>query len=168
MTVLATSFKTWLPHQPTNSSDDLLGLLKSSPSGEFVTCLRKLPVHSERACESIVSAISRQETRLLLCCGMAEGRQRLNLEQFARNGSSRLSTTLPLAEVAASLPNTCISYDAGNFVCNETYYRLLHFTQNHRPQTQVLFVHVPVLTPENHPPLLDDFCSLISTLKLSL
>ena len=165
MTFLATSFQTWLPHQPSNSSDDLLALLQQSPIDATISFLRQLPVNTDHATQAIATAIYTHQPKIVLCCGMAETRQHLNLEKYARNSSTTLRTSIPIDELVGSMPNTRISHDAGSFVCNATYYHLLHRIERERTELQALFVHVPVLTPHNRHHLLTDFCTLIDRLS---
>ena len=165
MTFLATSFQTWQPHQSSNSSDDLLDLLQQSPSTPQVTYLRNLPVHTDRATQAITAAIQTHQPKVVLCCGMAEKRQHLNLEKYARNGNAALSTSIPIDDLVDSMPNTRISHDAGTFVCNATYYRLLHHISSERVSMQALFVHVPRLTSRNRHHLLADFCTLLDRIS---
>ena len=165
---LATSFQTWLPHQPSNSSDELLALLQQSPINATIAFLRQLPVDTDRATQAISTAIQTHQPKIVLCCGMAESRQHLNLEKYARNSSTTLRTSIPIDELVGNMPNTRISHDAGSFVCNDTYYNLLHRIQHDRTSMQALFVHVPVLTPANRHHLLIDFCTLIDSLSAQL
>ena len=163
--ILATSFQTWLPHQPSNSSDDLLALLEQAAIDTTISFLRQLPVDTERATQAIASAIQTHHPKIVLCCGMAESRQHLNLEKYARNGDTALRTSIPIDELVDSMPNTRISHDAGSFVCNDTYYNLLHRIQRDRSSMQALFVHVPILTADNRHFLLADFCTLLDRLS---
>ena len=129
-TILATSFRPWLPHQLSNSSDDLLALLQTHSCGDAISFLRQLPVNTELASRAIGNAIRTHQPRTVLCCGMAEKRKYLSLERYARNSSTTLATTLPLDDLVQPLSHTRISHDAGTYVCNDTYYRLLHSVQH--------------------------------------
>ena len=164
-TILATSFRPWLPHQPSNSSDDLLALLQTHPCGDAIAFLRQLPVDTDRASREINNAIRAHHPRTILCCGMAEQRKHLNLERYARNGGTTLATALPLDNLVQQLPHTRISADAGTYVCNATYYRLLHSIQQEKANIQALFIHVPILTAHNQDRLLSDLCTLVEALK---
>ena len=163
--ILATSFRPWLPHQPSNSSDDLLALLQTSPYADAIAFLRQLPVDTELATQAIDDAICTHQPHTVLCCGMAEKRKFLSLERYARNGDTTLATALPLDDLVNPLVHTRISHDAGTYVCNDTYYRLLHSIQRNGANTQVLFIHVPILTPNNQDHLLGDLCTLVEVLN---
>lgn len=41
--------------------------------------------------------------------------------------------------------STKISYHAGAFVCNSTFYNLLHKIKNDNLSTEGLFIHVPII-----------------------
>ncbi|MEM9534359.1 MAG: peptidase C15 [Cyanobacteria bacterium P01_A01_bin.3] len=164
-TILATSFRPWLPHQPSNSSDDLLALLQTHPCGDAIVFLRQLPVDTDLASREIDNAIRIHQPRIVLCCGMAEQRRHLNLERYARNGGTTLATPLSLDDLVQPLPHTRISHDAGTYVCNDTYYRLLHSIQRDKTNIHALFIHVPILTALNQVRLLSDLCTLVEALK---
>ncbi|MGK7913769.1 MAG: peptidase C15 [Synechococcus sp.] len=164
-TILATSFRIWLPHQASNSSDDLLVRLQTQPCADAIAFLRQLPVDTDLASRAIVDAIRTHQPRIILCCGMAENRKHLNLERYARYGGTTLATSLPLDKLVQSLSHTRISHDAGTYVCNDTYYRLMQAIQQNGINTQALFIHVPILTSLNQHHLLNDLCTLVTTLK---
>ena len=164
-TILATSFRTWLPHQVSNSSDDLLALLQTQPCADAIAFLRQLPVDTDLASQAIDDAIRTHAPRLVLCCGMAETRKCLSLERYACKGDTTLTTSLPLDTLVQPLAHTRISHDAGTYVCNDTYYRLLQTIQQTHITLQALFIHVPILTPLNQQQTLNDLCTLIATLS---
>ncbi|MEM9568737.1 MAG: peptidase C15 [Cyanobacteria bacterium P01_E01_bin.34] len=165
-TILATSFRPWLPHQPSNSSDDLLALLQTHPCGDGIVFLRQLPVDTDLASREIDNAIRTHHPHTILCCGMAEKRKHLNLERYARNDGFTLATALPLDELVQQLAHTRISHDAGTYVCNDTYYRLLHSIQRDKASIQALFIHVPILTVHNQNRLLSDLCTLVKAINI--
>jgi pyroglutamyl-peptidase len=149
--ILITSFQVWRSHQPSNSSDDLVAALwRAHQLPAEVVWLRQVPVNFQLAPIRVITEIARLQPRLVVCCGMAENRPYLCIEQQATEQQATgcgktLQTSL---EVSALLNNTCltkISYDAGNYVCNALYYSVLHFIQqNHWPMA-CLFIHVPLL-----------------------
>ncbi|MFQ3615665.1 MAG: peptidase C15 [Cyanobacteriota bacterium] len=171
-TILLTSFDTWKPEQPSNSSDDLLEALLQCDFAflDSLHLLRRLPVDFEQAPKLAIAHIHQLQPDLVVCCGMAETRDRLNLEMQAVKGDSQsdpngnriLKTPLDLPRLAADLPHTDLSYDAGQFVCNALYFSLLEQTQ--AVQRPCLFVHIPVLTAANRLPILQDFCQLLHRL----
>jgi pyroglutamyl-peptidase len=165
MTLLITTFAPWKAHQTTNSSDELVTLVRDrhrlAPGTQFV---RNLPVHFQLAPAQVLSAIYQHRPTTVICCGMAEQRSRLNLERYARRAGDRLETSLDLLQLTAGLEWSKISHDAGTFVCNALYYELLDHIRQNNLAVQTLFVHIPPLTDYNRQPLLQDFVSVLSRL----
>lgn len=163
---LITSFQTWLPHQKSNASDDLLALLiEQRQLPPQAICLRQLPVDFDLAPERVIGAIEQHRPRKILLCGMAEGRSHLSLEAQASQGGSRLATGFHLPQLLAGTECSEISFDAGNFVCNALYYRVLQWLLLHRQLAKALFIHVPVLTLENQGKIAADFCQILHNLE---
>ncbi|NJM58821.1 MAG: peptidase C15 [Synechococcales cyanobacterium RU_4_20] len=127
--ILITTFDTWQPHQVSNASDDLLLRLedqKALPEGCRV--LHRLPVCTETAYALIEAELGQASLDYVICCGVAESRYLLNLEAQAHREQEVLQTPIALTELCSTrreLRRTEISYDAGQFVCNEIYYVLL-------------------------------------------
>ena len=204
-TILLTSFQTWLPHQKSNASDDLL--LKIQQENDKVqeqalslAFLRQLPVDVFTASDFAIAKIERLQPDVVICCGMAESRYRLTVEAgatpdyfvaqvywficylvlqniFSVKGLSYclsallsrktnvetrfLKTAVDLEELLDGLITTEVSYDAGKFVCEGLYYQVLSYLRDYSPTTSCIFVHVPVLTPENLSTILTDFRLII-------
>ena len=179
-TILLTSFTTWIPHQSSNSSDDLLVAVQSQGKlPPHCHLLRQLPVATQPAFDQVRAAMDQYHPDIIVCCGMAESRSRLNLERCARQthparqAHHTLQTSFDLPKICQtlSLPNTDISDDAGDFVCNDLYYALLHHLAESAPGVQGaaggqgLFVHVPPLTEENGVAIVTDFQQLLRYLS---
>ncbi|MBE9187404.1 peptidase C15 [Microcoleus sp. LEGE 07076] len=162
---LLTSFDTWLPHQKSNSSDDLLAKLSQIQSLPYsLTYLRKLPVDAELAPNLAIAQINEIQPDTVICCGMAESRQKLTVESCACCDRDILKTAVNLEQLIADLPATEISDDAGKFVCEALYYAILkHLTDAQLP-AKCIFVHVPILTPENIDKIVADFLSIVNRL----
>ncbi|RZM76541.1 pyroglutamyl-peptidase I family protein [Leptolyngbya iicbica] len=164
MTLLITTFAPWKAHQTTNSSDDLIMLVRDRlPRGTRL--VRNLPVHFQLAPTQVLSAIYQYRPTTVICCGMAEQRSRLNLERYAHRAGTRLETALDLSSLTAGLKWSTISHDAGTFVCNALYYDLLDHIRHNNLAVQALFVHIPPLTDYNRQPLRQDFESVLSRLS---
>lgn len=196
VTVLLTTFETWLPHQASNASDDLVCLWQSClsdlastaimPSGLespglespqeavladsslAVQILHRLPVEAKAACAEILQGVELYQPDYVLVCGMAESRHCLSLEVRAVGGVAARQTAYwtpisltKLYGLRKGLRRTGISYDAGRFVCNETYARLLRQYRERARFPRPLFLHVPLLTVENQMELLDDFRQIL-------
>ncbi|MEM6521575.1 MAG: peptidase C15 [Cyanobacteria bacterium P01_D01_bin.71] len=167
MTLLITSFAPWKAHQASNASDDLIMLLRDRQRlPQPIRLLRQLPVHFQLAPAQVIAALYQYRPTTVVCCGMAETRSLLNLEQYAHGAdAARLSTSINLQQLAAGLRWTTISHDAGTFVCNALYYELLRYIHRHNLDIRALFVHVPLLTSDNCEPLMNDMASLLSRLQ---
>ena len=160
--ILLTSFQTWLAHQRSNASDDLLEeiaqLNSLSPS---LTFLRQLPVDVPQSSRRVIDKIEELQPDVIICCGMAECRTKLTVESCATCNNDLLKTSVSLEKLVAELASTEISHDAGKFVCEGLYYEVLSYLRSRNLHTCCIFVHVPVLTPENLPAIVADFRLII-------
>jgi pyroglutamyl-peptidase len=82
MSLLLTSFTTWLPHQKSNASDDLLKIITRQDTTQYYF-LRQLPVNVNLATIQTITAIKKFQPQGIICCGMVESRQYLTLESQA-------------------------------------------------------------------------------------
>ncbi len=156
--ILLTSFTTWLPHQKSNASDDLLAeMQKEYPSNISFSWLRKLPVNIPQASIFTINKIEEILPHAVICCGMAESRSQLTIESRAGCGNKLLSTSVDLEALIAKLDHTKISHEAGKFVCEGLYYNVLQHLKKRQLNCQTIFVHVPLLTQEKSPQLKEDF-----------
>ncbi|MEO1095891.1 MAG: peptidase C15 [Cyanobacteria bacterium J06638_28] len=164
--LLLTSFAPWRAHQLSNTSDDLLALLQSRGQiPEDTVLLRQLPVHFQLAPTEVISTLVTAKPAVVVCCGMAETRTHLTLERYGRFEGEHLATSLDLTQLAAGTYWTDISEDAGDYVCNYLYFRLLAYIQKSNLPTYGLFVHVPLLTPENQELIAYDLALMLRQLK---
>ncbi|WP_345976148.1 peptidase C15 [Sulfurimonas sp. HSL3-7] len=154
--ILITTFATWKSHQPSNASDDLLGLLLKKEL-DFFQHLRKIPVDFELAPQHVLIRFNELRPKVLVCCGMAEERTKLNVESRAVRDEKVLHTGIDLQQLTADLVMTEISHDTGRFVCNALYYSMLEHLAAQEGEHHCLFIHVPVLTEENKEALAEDF-----------
>lgn len=158
--ILLTSFDTWLPHQQSNSSDDLLNeVAKLNYTSPLLTFLRLLPVDIELASCGAIAKINELQPDAIICCGMAERRRQLTIESNATCGNTILRTQIDLQQLVIDSTGIEISEDAGKFVCEGLYYSVLKHIYEHQLKSHCIFIHVPILTKEN----LD---SIITNLKL--
>ncbi|WP_415406133.1 peptidase C15 [Sulfurovum sp. CS9] len=164
-TILITSFSTWKSHHTSNSSDDLLHLLSERELGPF-NFLRNIPVNFELAPQHVLSRFDELRPKVLICCGMAEERTKLNIESRAVLNEQILQSSVDLDKLAADLLMTEISHDAGEFVCNTLYYKTLEHLSSQEESYHSIFVHVPVITEENKSLLVADFISIIERLSV--
>ncbi|HHP7245059.1 MAG TPA: peptidase C15 [Elainellaceae cyanobacterium] len=163
--VLLTSFRTWEAHQPSNSSDDLLLMLQMQIFYDLqLYYLRHMPVDFELAPQMAIAQLTTLQPDVILCCGMAESRTRLNVESQAVVDDTSLRTSIQLDALISGLRMTDISHDAGTFVCNRLYYDLLNHLKCQDLPSVCLFLHVPVLTAENHHSIVSDACTIVRRL----
>lgn len=155
--ILLTSFQTWLPHQKSNSSDDLLEeVTKLDSFPHSLTFLRHLPVDISQASDRAIAKINKLQPDIIICCGMAESRRQLSVESNASKRDKVLNTHVDLDRLLDGSVGTSISHDAGKFVCEGLYYSVLNHLQKHEMKKHGLFVHVPVLTRNNVTAILAD------------
>ena len=164
-TILLTSFSIWEPHHTTNSSDDLLELI-SEIELDSLSFLRNLPVEFELAPQHVLEKFNELQPKVLICCGMAEERTKLNIESRAVLEERTMQTSIDLIELTTDLQMTEISHDAGRFVCNTLYYKTLEHLSSHDEEHHSIFIHVPVITEENKHFLVADFISIIERLSV--
>ena len=156
--ILLTSFETWLPHQNSNSSDDLLAEIAKLDLPQYsFSFLRKMPVDTSQASSLVIGTMEIIKPDAVICCGMAESRLFLTVESNACEGEKQLYTSLDLKKVVAPLKNTQISHDAGKYVCEALYYEVLNYLKISNFSIPCLFVHVPIITQENLTPIVADF-----------
>ena len=163
--ILITSFLPWRAHQRSNSSDDLIAMVQAKglmPSD--AVWLRHVPVNFELAPMQVESEIRRCRPRAVICCGMAETRSRLSVERLAKHRLV-LSTPMDTKRLVSNTLLSEISEDAGTYVCNYLYYSVLSLAKEVDWQMKGVFIHIPVLKPDNQSLLLRDFVSLIETVR---
>ncbi len=155
--ILLTSFQTWLPHQKSNSSDDLLAeVAKLESFSHSLTFLRHLPVDISQASERAIAKINELQPDIIICCGMAESRRQLSVESNASQGDTVLHNSVDFERLLDSSIGTTISHNAGKFVCEGLYYSVLNHLQKNDLKKHGLFIHVPVLTRNNMAEVLTD------------
>lgn len=162
--ILITTFSTWKAQHTSNSSDELLQLLIERNVGTFHS-LRKLPVDFELAPRQVLHSFNALLPRMVVCCGMAEERTRLSIESRAILDDQAVETRVNLEALTADLAITEISHDAGDFVCNTLYFRVLAHLHSRQQLHDSIFVHVPLLTAENREQLAADFTTILERLE---
>ncbi len=162
---LITSFATWKPKQPSNASDDLLSAVFARDRiPEHIHLLRQIPVDFQLAPARVREAIQAIAPEWVICCGMAEARTFLEIEVQAKVKEHHRCTTSDVAKLLSGLNYTQVSYDAGQFVCNHLYYSILEYLETQNSNCQCIFIHVPILTPQNQPHLIQDLQTLLQNI----
>jgi pyroglutamyl-peptidase len=165
--ILLTSFDIWLPHQQSNSSDDLLiEVGKLNSLAHDFTFLRQLPVDVQLASSQVQTKIDELKPNYIICCGMAESRKKLSVEKIASYAENILQTTVDLEQLVAEATAIEISHDCGKFVCEGLYYSVLDYLRQRQLPVPCIFVHVPILTEENFGGIFADFLLIVDKLAL--
>lgn len=157
--ILLTSFQTWLPHQKYNSSDSILAQIQKLDYSSYASLyfLRHLPVNVELATQKVIAEIEYIQPNVIICCGMAEKRDKLTIESNACCRQECLYTTVDLTELSKKLMVTEISHNAGKFVCEGLYYQVLKHIKLQRRNAVCIFVHIPLLENLHSSLILGDF-----------
>ena len=160
--ILITSFRPWKAHQGEITSDVLLQQVAAQLPDNAMS-LRWLPVIFDLAPMEVISHIVQYSPKAVICCGMAETRKTLTVEQWGTYKNNRLATPINLERLIQNTVHTHISLDAGDFVCNRLYYQVLRHLQ-HR-SAAALFVHVPLMTSLNRSVVEFDFLKIVDYLN---
>lgn len=163
--LLLTSFQTWLSYQSSNSSDDLLENIARRVDSQRYFWLRKLPVDTEIAARKVIKTIAAIKPQGIVCCGMAESRMQLSIESNATCDRDCCFTRIDLAKLVARTNYTRISDDAGKFVCEGLYYRVLQYLEANSLHIPCIFVHVPRLNADNIVAIEEDFWTIIDFME---
>jgi pyroglutamyl-peptidase len=172
--VLVTGFEPF-DRQTSNASWAAVELLAASWMGppELVTV--RLPVSFRGARQALRTAVAEHAPGMVICVGEAGGRSAVGLERVAVNlidaripdndGSApvdlpvvagapaALFSTLPVKACLVAVADVGVpaevSLSAGTYVCNATFYALMHLLER-TPDVRGGLVHVP-RTPEQAP-----------------
>ena len=159
--------------------------------GEYALCKLQIPTVFGKAAQAVLSQAELFQPDIILCIGLAGGRDAVTPERIAVNirdarisdnegnqstgapicpdGPAAYFATVPVADMsaaicAADIPGS-VSNTAGTFVCNDTLYTLLHHYAG--SSVQVGFIHVPQLPEQGMPSLSleDTVTALIAAVK---
>ena len=145
--------------------------------GKYALCKLKIPTVYGKAAQAVLSQAKEFQPDVILCIGLAGGRDAVTPERIAvnirdaripdnegnqptgdpvvPNGPAAYFSTVPVADMAAAIRAeeipAAVSNTAGTFVCNDTLYALLHHYAN--TTVRVGFIHVPQLPQQGTPSL---------------
>ena len=145
--------------------------------GDYELCKLHIPTVFEKAASLVLEKAAEFQPDLILCIGLASGRDAVTPERIAVNirdarisdnegnqpsgdriapdGPAAYFATAPVEQMAQVIRNAGIparvSNTAGTFVCNDVFYSLLHY--HAKMHTHIGFVHIPN-TPELGEPFL--------------
>lgn len=169
--VLITGFGP-LPGQPDNPSATLVRGLRQifarEPSG-FELRAVVLKTEYATAWQKLKRELETFEPNIVICFGVAAGETGFRLEQQARNqcstespdaagfipkdsviqadGALSHNATLPLTQILESLNHAHIdarlSDDAGDYLCNYTFFHLMAHATAHGSPARAGFIHIP-------------------------
>lgn len=143
--------------------------------GDFVLCKLQIPTIFGKAAAMVLEEAARFQPDVILCVGLAGGRDAVTPERIAvnirdaripdnegshpqgdpvvPNAPAAYFSTVPVKEMAAairaqSIPGA-VSNTAGTYVCNDVFFTLLHHYAG--TKTRVGFIHVPCLPEQGSP-----------------
>jgi pyroglutamyl-peptidase len=150
-TFLLTGFEPFGEHRTNSSWDALVRLAPSWPKGIVA---RRLPVDHRGAHDQLRLALAELRPRAVLLTGLAKGRV-FRMEERARRpsqlatepGADELEGRWPWDEMQRALEETGVhavrSNDAGQYVCESTYWSLLSYGGPLPLPEFAGFLHVP-------------------------
>ncbi|PSN20071.1 peptidase C15 [filamentous cyanobacterium CCP5] len=163
--ILLTTFNPWKAHQHSNASDDLIhDMAQRKMLPESIVLMRQIPVSFHLAHVQVIAKMVEVRASAVVCCGMAEPRNQLDLELYGKRGDRQISTSLDLEQLKQGTCLTRISHSAGDYVCNHLYFELLSFIHRQTWPAHGLFIHIPPITPHNRSWLVADMALMLNRL----
>ncbi|MBQ7365398.1 MAG: pyroglutamyl-peptidase I [Clostridia bacterium] len=168
MKILLTGFEPF-GKLKTNASWEAVKLVSDRPGKNLLVHKLLLPVEYEKCADICLDAVAKLRPEVVLCVGVAAKRRSLTPEYVAVNvkdstspdnagkvyiydriideGESALYTNLPLSDavdaiLSAGVPASA-SFDAGTYVCNNLFYRLMYDIKHTPRRLYGGFLHVP-------------------------
>lgn len=143
--------------------------------GDYVLCKLQIPTVFGRAASLVLEKAAEIHPDLILCVGLAGGRDAVTPERIAVNirdariadndgnqpsgdlvaadGPAAYFSTVPVTKMVQSIRDAgipaAVSNSAGAFVCNDVLYSLLHSYAG--TDTRVGFIHVPNIPQSSTP-----------------
>jgi pyroglutamyl-peptidase len=157
-----------------NSSQETLKAVTCDEFGDVEVVAKILPVSFKRVGDVLVSLIDDLRPDVVMMLGQAGTSEKIRIERFALNlmdsvkgdndgyipdeetifpdSHLALQSTLPLKAIKKSLTEcgipAVVSNSAGLYVCNATYYTVLHHIAVRGLSTQAVFIHLPKISEE--------------------
>lgn len=130
----------------------------------------QLPTEFIRAKDNLIQQLDIHKPDYVILCGQAAGRKEISLERVAinimdarikdnagyqpideeviTNAENAYFTNYDIRKMESACLNKnipCkISYSAGTYVCNSTYFTLMNWISTNSPNTKGIFIHVPI------------------------
>ena len=169
MRVLVTGFAPFSSHASNPSTDVAHALHGVEVEGTYFVAFAPLPVLYAEAAAATCTAAASIRADAIVALGLADTTAHIRIERGARNhatttspdaagrvcaglpaeagGDDALLTSLDVDAIARDLTAKGLvcapSDDAGGYVCNDLYYRLLAASRRGEAPSRILFVHVP-------------------------
>ncbi|MGH8026499.1 MAG: pyroglutamyl-peptidase I [Pseudoxanthomonas sp.] len=166
-TLLLTGFEPF-DGQSTNPSWDVARALHGKRIAGHRIVARRLPVTFGASLKALRAVLRETSPALVVCVGLAGGRERISLERVAINvddaripdsqgqqpvdeaiapgGPAAYFSTLPIKAMLAGMRDAGfpaeISQTAGTYVCNHVFYGLMHALRKRR-KIRAGFIHIP-------------------------
>ena len=166
-TILLTGFAPF-DGQLVNPSWEAVRALRGKHVAGHRIVARCLPVAFDASLKQLRAALRETSPALVVCVGLAGGRERISLERIAVNvddaripdndghqpideavvadGPAAYFSTLPIKSMLAGLRDAGfpveVSQTAGTYVCNHVFYGLMHALRNRR-KVRAGFIHIP-------------------------
>ncbi len=154
--ILLTGFEPFAEFEVNSSWQAVKELAKEKNPQFICECL---PVDHHAARERLIDLLQSHQPRTCLCTGLAKGTQ-FRLEKQARKpgqfnklkGPDAYTGQWPWDAALQSFQTSnlpaYISGDAGQYVCESTYWTLLNFRDQHDSPENSAFLHVPPLSTD--------------------
>lgn len=145
--------------------------------GDYALCKLGIPTVFGLAADMVLETARRVQPDLILCIGLAGGRDAVTPERIAVNirdsripdnrgfqpngepvapgGPAAYFSTVPVEKMSQAIRDAyipaAVSNTAGTYVCNDVLYRVLHYFNG--TATRAGFIHVPWLPCQGEPSL---------------
>ena len=165
--ILITGFEPF-DNAETNPSFEAVKLFPDT-IGDVPVMKMELPVVFGEAARMVIDRIKAVTPDAVIMTGVAAGRDRITPEVTAVNladaripdnagnspkweriipdGPDGIFSTLPVKAMVSAMeeagPKAGLSFSAGTYVCNDTFYRVCSFVRAHCPEIPCGFIHVP-------------------------
>ena len=174
MNIIVTGFEPFLNNKE-NPTQEIVRLLPKSIKGHQITSL-ELPVVFDECFDLLQEKIDELNPGLVICLGLAQGRNQITPERVALNlksvsvadnkgnkfideaivedGENAYFSTLPLQKMVDKMKEkdipAGISNTAGLYVCNNIMYHLLHYNKVNELNMMAGFIHVPMMDEQEN------------------
>ena len=174
MNILVTGFEPFQNNQE-NPTQEIVRLLPKGIKGHKIIPI-ELPVLYNESFSRLKTEIEIHKPDVVICLGLAAGRKGITPERVAINvndsthpdnsgtvyideiiieeGNNAYFSTLPIREMITIMNekkiDCSISNSAGLYVCNDIMYRLLHYIDENKLNIMAGFIHVPLMSEQEH------------------